>query len=152
MLNVLLSLVLLINSDLPIIVRPTELDANGHVNNGKTQDYLEWGRRDFLNSVGLTRKVLLERKCVPLVRKIEIDYRGPANLEDNLVITTFVSSIVNPTRYYIYQEIKKDGKIITTAKTLMVNVDPDSPGKSKIIPNDILKKLQTYPLWMWSIH
>ena len=30
---------------LEIIVRPTEIDVNGHVNNAKFVEYLEWGAR-----------------------------------------------------------------------------------------------------------
>jgi acyl-CoA thioester hydrolase/thioesterase-3 len=30
-------------TSLNIIVRPTEIDVNGHVNNAKYLEYLEWG-------------------------------------------------------------------------------------------------------------
>ena len=29
-----------------IVVRPTEVDVNGHVNNTKYVEYMEWGREE----------------------------------------------------------------------------------------------------------
>ena len=29
-----------------IVVRPTEVDVNGHVNNAKYVEYMEWGREE----------------------------------------------------------------------------------------------------------
>jgi len=36
-----------------IVVRPTEVDVNGHVNNAKYVEYMEWGRKDIYERHGL---------------------------------------------------------------------------------------------------
>ena len=44
---------------LEIVVRPTEIDVNGHVNNAKYVEYLEWGREEWYESNGLPYERLL---------------------------------------------------------------------------------------------
>jgi thioesterase III len=33
-----------------IVVRPTEVDVNGHVNNAKYVEYMEWGARNDMSA------------------------------------------------------------------------------------------------------
>ena len=40
-------------TSLEIVVRPTEIDVNGHVNNAKYVEYLEWGREEWYERNGL---------------------------------------------------------------------------------------------------
>ncbi|MGO8899184.1 MAG: acyl-CoA thioesterase [Isosphaeraceae bacterium] len=35
---------------LEIVVRPTEVNVNGHVNNAKYVEYMEWGRKDMIRA------------------------------------------------------------------------------------------------------
>lgn len=40
-------------SSLPIIVRSTEIEVNGHVNNAKYLEYFEWGREEWYEQCAL---------------------------------------------------------------------------------------------------
>jgi Thioesterase-like superfamily len=43
----------LMGTALEIVVRPTEVDVNGHVNNAKYVEYMEWGREEWYERQGL---------------------------------------------------------------------------------------------------
>jgi acyl-CoA thioesterase FadM len=40
-------------ASLEVVVRPTEIDVNAHVNNAKIVEYLEWGREEWYDRNGL---------------------------------------------------------------------------------------------------
>ena len=52
---------------LEIVVRSTEIDVNGHVNNAKYLEYLEWGREEWYERSGLSYETFLalgvQREC-----------------------------------------------------------------------------------------
>lgn len=58
-----------------IIVRPTEIDVKGHVNNAKYIEYLQWSRWEWFAKHNLTNDHLSELKIVLVVANINIDYR-----------------------------------------------------------------------------
>ncbi|GAB6392671.1 MAG: thioesterase family protein [Treponematales bacterium] len=70
-------------------VRTYELDHNGHVNNANYLNYLEYARHSFLASIGFDYDAMLKAGYGVYVARIEIDYRKPARLNDELVIETW---------------------------------------------------------------
>ena len=40
------------DASIELIVRSTEIDVNGHVNNAKYLEYLEWGREEWYEKAG----------------------------------------------------------------------------------------------------
>jgi len=65
------------------------LDHNGHVNNAAYLNYLEYARHSFLHSVGFDYDAMLQAGYGVYVARIEIDYRKPALLDDELLIETW---------------------------------------------------------------
>lgn len=53
-----------------LVVRPSDLDSVGHVNNACALEYLEHGRWDWLCKNGLSRR----SRIIPVVVRIEVDY------------------------------------------------------------------------------
>jgi acyl-CoA thioester hydrolase len=70
-------------------VRTYELDHNGHVNNANYLNYLEFARFEFLRSAGFDYEAMLREGFGVFVVRIEIDYKKPAMLDDELVIKTW---------------------------------------------------------------
>ncbi len=71
-------------------VRTYELDANGHVNNAVYLNYLEYARGEYLKGVKFDYGAAVEAGYGLYVTRISIDYKSPAFLDDELVITTRV--------------------------------------------------------------
>lgn len=70
-----------------IVVRSTEVDVYGHVNNAKYLEYLEWGRFDWAEATGLTpERVGPDLGLV--VANINVNYRREARTGDRLVVKT----------------------------------------------------------------
>ncbi|NET58782.1 MAG: acyl-CoA thioesterase [Symploca sp. SIO2E6] len=69
--------------DLTIQVRPNDLDSSGHVNNATIMEYLEAGRWSWLKHHYLARG----QRIIPVVARVEINYRHEIWLEEVRVIT-----------------------------------------------------------------
>ncbi len=69
-----------------LTVRSYELDANNHVNNATYLQYLEFARMEFLRAIGLDYQALFEAGYALFVTRVDIRYRVPACLFDELSI------------------------------------------------------------------
>lgn len=72
---------------LPLRVWPTDLDIQGHVNNGRFLSLMDLGRLALMQRVGLFDVAQRER-WMPLVRGIEIDYLKPLKLGERFTLHT----------------------------------------------------------------
>ncbi|RAL21890.1 acyl-CoA thioesterase [Thermoflavimicrobium daqui] len=75
-------------TSIQIEVRSTEIDVLGHVNNAKYLEYLEWGREDWYNQIGLPFDLFEELGMGTVTVNININYRKEARLGQKLVIST----------------------------------------------------------------
>jgi acyl-CoA thioester hydrolase len=112
-------------------VRTYECDAYGHVNNAVYLNYLEYGRMAVLEKAGLTLAAMKKRGVIIVVRRIEIDYKAPAQEAEALVIRTRLKE-TNKMKGVFYQEIVKqeDDRLVAKAEVTWVFVDT----KGKLIP------------------
>ena len=60
---------------LETVVRCTEIDVNGHVNNAKYVEYLEWGREEWYDRHGFPYDRLLALGTVTVVVNINLNLR-----------------------------------------------------------------------------
>ena len=77
-----------------------DTDFSGVVYYGRYLEYLERGRSDLLRQCGINHRDLLDETRNPVgtplawvVRRIEIDYRGSARIEDEIRVHTGVSEV-----------------------------------------------------------
>lgn len=75
-------------TSIQIEVRSTEIDVLGHVNNAKYLEYLEWGREDWYNRIGLPFDAFSEMGVGTVTVNININYRKEARLGERLTIWT----------------------------------------------------------------
>jgi YbgC/YbaW family acyl-CoA thioester hydrolase len=71
-----------------ITVRSYELDMHRHVNNAVYLNYFEAARMAFLNEIGFDYRRLLQLGYSLFVARIDIAYKAPALLNDQLTIVT----------------------------------------------------------------
>ncbi len=92
---------------LEIVVRSTEIDVNGHVNNAKYLEYLEWGREEWYEKAGLYYDVFTKMGIHTVTVNININYRKECRQGEKLLIVTRPEK-VGRTSYVLKQEIFKE--------------------------------------------
>ena len=77
---------------LEVVVRCTEIDVNGHVNNAKYVEYLAWGREEWYDQHGFPYERLLGLGAVTVVVNINLNIRQACHQGDLLRIVTRTST------------------------------------------------------------
>jgi thioesterase III len=118
---------------LDLIVRSTEIDVNGHVNNAKYLEYLEWGREEWYEAGELHYDTLKELGIQTVTVNININYRNECRQGDRLIVTTEPQSI-GRSSYVLRQEIVNEhGELCADALVTSVALDVETR-KSRAVP------------------
>jgi thioesterase-3 len=121
---------------LEMIVRSTEIDVNGHVNNAKYLEYLEWGREEWYDTAGLHYEAFSQMGIQTVTVNININYRRECKQGDKLSIQTRPSKI-GRTSYVLQQEIYNHrGELCADASVTCVTMDHKTR-KSREIPQQL---------------
>jgi YbgC/YbaW family acyl-CoA thioester hydrolase len=121
---------------LSIIVRPTEVDVNGHVNNAKYVEYLEWGREEWYERNGLPYDRLHALGAITVTVNIHLNFRLECRQGENLTIATRPHR-VGRTSYVLQQEIRKaDGAVAADGDVTLVTIDP-ATRRSRPLPDEL---------------
>lgn len=121
---------------LDIVVRSTELDVNGHVNNAKYLEYLEWGREAWYDAAGLTYETLAEMGIQTVTVNININYRKECRQGDRLTIKTTPEKM-GRSSYVLKQEIfNQRGELCADALVTSVTMNL-STRKSQEAPEQL---------------
>lgn len=127
------------NTSLDIVVRSTEIDVNGHVNNAKYLEYLEWGREDWYDKHGLQSKNLHAIGVITVVVKANVQFRREAVQDDQLRIQTGLQTIGN-TSLTMHQIIfNQRDELVVEASIVIVTVDQLT--HSKVQVPDLIRKM-----------
>ncbi len=115
-----------------------DLDSEQHVNNAVYLSYVEECGMQVSAAHGWPITRMINEDFAILIRKHQIQYRRPAFLNDDLIISTWVSNVRPSTaiRHYLIKR-KSDGEELATVHSLCVWVKLDS-GKPMRIPKALL--------------
>ena len=117
-----------------------DTDAGGVVYYANYLKFLERARTEMICSFELNNKKLLdEHKTLIIVKSINVEYKKPAQLEDNLQIYSSIKSITKAS-FTMFQKIKKNEEIVLEAVIHLVAVNPE--GKPIKLPNVLEKSLK----------
>jgi thioesterase-3 len=123
---------------LETVVRCTEIDVNGHVNNAKYVEYLEWGREDWYDRNGFPYDRLLGLGAVTVVVNVNLNLRRPCHQGDRLRIVTRPER-QGRTSFALAQRIEKaDGTVAADAIVTLVTVDPTTR-QARPLPEDFAR-------------
>lgn len=96
-----------------------DTDFTGVVYHGRYLEFLERGRSDFLRLTGVHHTELaqgsLGEKIAWVVRRMEIDFRSPARIDDVLIIDTCTEAI-SGARIFMAQQIRRGDDLLIEAK------------------------------------
>ncbi|WP_219838616.1 thioesterase family protein [Paenibacillus sp. R14(2021)] len=121
---------------LEITVRSTEIDVNGHVNNAKYLEYLEWSREEWYEQSGLPYGAFLGMGIQTVTVNININYRKECRQGDLLNVTTEAES-AGRTSFVLKQAIvNQHGELCADARVTSVTMDAGSR-KSRLLPDEL---------------
>ncbi len=96
-----------------------DTDFSGVVYHARYLEFLERGRSDFLRLAGVHHTELAEgkhgEKIVWVVRRMEIDFRSPARIDDILTVDTRADEI-SGARIFMAQQLKRDAEVLVDAR------------------------------------
>ena len=119
-----------------------DTDAGGVVYYANYLKFLERARTEALHSISYSnQKLKNDFGSLIIVKACNIEYKKPANLEDELTIRSFVKSITK-TSFFMNQIITRDKDTIVEAQVHLVFVD--GKGKPVKIPDEIYSKFKPY--------
>jgi acyl-CoA thioester hydrolase len=96
-----------------------DTDFSGVVYHARYLEFFERGRSDFLRLAGIHHTELANgkhgEKIVWVVKRMEIDFRGSARIDDILTIDTQTDAI-SGARIFMAQQLKRGEEILVEAK------------------------------------
>jgi len=119
---------------LEIVVRPTEVDVNGHVNNAKYVDYMEW-REEWYERQGLPYARLFALGAVTVTANLNLNFRQECRQGEFLVITTRPERL-GRTSFAFHQEIRRRDGTLAAGVITVVTIDP-ATRKSRPVPDEL---------------
>jgi YbgC/YbaW family acyl-CoA thioester hydrolase len=128
-------------TSLEIVVRPTEVDVNGHVNNAKYVEYLEWGREEWYERHGLPYDRLLELGAVTVTVNLNLNFRKECRQGEVLLISTRPDRL-GRSSFTLRQEIRKrDGQLAADGIVTIVTINPETR-TSRPVPEELANALR----------
>ncbi|WP_148714592.1 acyl-CoA thioesterase [Chitinolyticbacter meiyuanensis] len=111
-----------------IKVRGYHLDLYGHVNNARYLEFLEEARWEWMEIAGQLEWFMQERLAL-VVSRIDIRYKRPATMGDELVIETWMSEIGERHGVVAQRIVRADnGKLVAEADVTFAVVHPEQQG------------------------
>lgn len=124
----------------PIRVYYENTDAGGVVYHAQYLNFFERARTEYLRALGFSQQQLLEQNLAFVVKKLEIDYKAPARLDDQLVIESRVAEIKKASLLF-EQSLWREKICLSQAKVWVASVDLLKM-KPVAIPQPIYQTLQ----------
>ena len=122
----------------PVRVYFQDTDAGGVVYHASYVNFMERSRTEWLRSFGYSNAGLMKELGVMfVVRKLELSYLKPAQLDDMLTVTTQIKEI-GRSRVNVVQTVQRDGDILSEAEVHLVCVSA-AEFKPVSVP-DVLRK------------
>ena len=117
-----------------------DTDAGGVVYHANYLRYFERGRTEYLRERGLSVADLAERGYIFPVVRLEIDYRAPAVLDDQVRVETEVLDM-GKTSFTLGQQVVRavDGRVLAAGRVTLVCTS--SAMKARRLPDELLQAL-----------
>lgn len=124
----------------PVRIYYEDTDAGGVVYHARYLHFFERARTEFLREKGFSQQALLAQNLAFVVKKMEIDYKIPARLDDFLIVESKIIELKGA-KIVFQQRLLKEEICLSEATVVVASVDL---GKMRAIaiPNDIFQVLQ----------
>ncbi|QGM81287.1 tol-pal system-associated acyl-CoA thioesterase [Otariodibacter oris] len=124
----------------PIRVYYEDTDAGGVVYHAQYLNFFERARTELLRTLSFSQQRLLSKKIAFVVKKIEIDYKLAAHLDDMLIVETEIVKLKKASIIF-RQKLWRDEECLNEATVVVACVNLEKM-KPIVIPDVILIQLQ----------
>lgn len=124
---------------LPVRVYIEDTDAGGIVFYVNYLKYMERARTEFMRANGVAKAALGEDGSLLVVRNVQVHYRSPARLDDELKVSAEIISL-RPVALMFKQRVYRGDQILCEADIEIACVDGNS-GRPKRLPRVMLNHL-----------
>ncbi|MGM4982152.1 MULTISPECIES: tol-pal system-associated acyl-CoA thioesterase [Rhizobium] len=118
-----------------------DTDFSGLVYHARYLHFLERGRTDYLRCLGVEQRELLsadEEGLVFVVHRMEIDFKGPARMDDVLLIRT-VTEKAGGAKMVLSQEIRRGDTLLIAAKVIIAVIN--AKGRPRRLPEKLAAQM-----------
>lgn len=126
--------------DIPIYYEDT--DAGGIVYYANYLRFAERARTEFLHTLGLTNKEMLEQGFAIVVRRVEIDYKSPAQLEDVISVSSSLLEL-GAASMVMRQTMTRNDRELVNLKVYLAFIDVKALRPVRM-PDALKEKLKPY--------
>ena len=123
-----------------IRVRYCDVDRMGYLHHGNYADYFEVGRTELLRRQGLSYKEIEDNGIILPVRKLSIEYYGPAKYDDLIDIKTSLVQMEGIRLVFHYEVTNSENKLLCEGKTTLVFADRET-GRPRKVPDFFRDKM-----------
>ncbi|MFC5066425.1 tol-pal system-associated acyl-CoA thioesterase [Flaviflagellibacter deserti] len=125
---------------LPIRIYWEDTDAGGVVYHASYLRFMERGRTELLRAAGVDQsEVLKETGLVFVVTRMEIDFRLPAKMDDEIVVETRIGALGGAS-LKLAQTISRGGVLLVQADVTCAAINRET-GRPSRLPADVREKL-----------
>ena len=125
----------------PVRVYWEDTDAGGVVYHAQYLAFLERARSEWLRALGRGQDALRrEHDLVFAVRAMQVDFRAPARLDDDLVATAVLRECRNASMVFA-QEVRRGDQLVLSA-TVRIAVLAASPFRPRPLPDVLYDELK----------
>lgn len=119
-----------------------DTDFSGFVYHARYLNFFERGRTDYIRLLGVSQGALHATTdpvdaVAFVVRRMEIDFRSPARMDDVLTIATRPTD-VRGARMQLEQSISRDGEVLATALVTVAVIN--GLGRARRLPEALRKR------------
>lgn len=128
--------------ELPVRVYIEDTDAGAIVFHAKYLHYMERARTEWIRHEGVSLRAGLEHNISYVVQRMNVNYRAPAKLDDELLVTaepTEFSRVWMNFRQQVFRA--KDRQLLCDAEVRVACIALDS-GKPRRLPEDMQRILR----------
>lgn len=126
--------------DFPVRVYYEDTDAGGVVYHARYLHFFERARTEYLRQLGFSQQQLLAENLAFVVKKVEIDYKLPARLDDLLNVKTDILTLKGAK--IVFEQTLWLGQTCLNHATVTVACVDLAKMKPIAIPNVLLNALQ----------
>lgn len=117
----------------------SEIDGLGHINNLAIMKYIQAGRVNYLESVGLL-PIKPENRTGPIIASITCQFRKPLFYPGNVTVFLKVDLVKNTSFRIQYEVLNDDAEVVAEAHDIIVFYDFDKNTKL-VLPEELKKKI-----------
>lgn len=118
----------------PIRVYFEDTDFSGVVYHANYLKFMERARSEFLRARGIRHADLALKRLAFAVIHMDIDFRKPARIDDDLVVVTSPATVTGA-RLVLDQSVKRGADVLARAKVTIVMIDFD--GRPQRMPSEV---------------